>query len=342
MSKRSNEIYTNCYEIVKRSNYFFYIFTGGRGIGKTYSSLKGAYFDNKKIIYLRRTNTELKNCCDEIDNPYKAINIKEHCNIHMEQVKDMAVIYDNIKSTESETPIKELVGYGLDLSTSGKFRGMDFSDVDLVIFDEFINYSDRETIKRESYKLFNLIETINRNRELDGVESIKVILLTNSESLDSDILRTLGLVDKAEQMKANNERLYTDDVRGIYYALLENKAVRDLKRETKLYRLTKGTSFYEMALENEFTRDYFGDIRKVNYQELTPVCSYDNKLFFYEHKSKDIMFVSRRKANCDNYNDRTIESFKRAYGYMLMYFIESGLMLYSDYATKLDVKHIFD
>lgn len=335
--KESNEIYTNCYEIVKNSNYFLYIFTGGRGIGKTYSSLKGAYYDNKKIVYLRRTDTELKNCCDEISNPYKAININEYCNVHLESVKDMAVIYDIINEEQ-----KNIIGYGLNLSTSGKYRGMDFSDVDLIIFDEFINYSDRETIKREAYKFFNLIETINRNRELDGKDSIKVILLSNSESLDNDILRTLGLVEEAEKMKANNTTIYTDEEKGIYYSLLENKQVRDMKRETKLYKLTKGTTFYDMALSNEFTRDYFGDIKKVNYQELTPICSFNNSLFFYQHKSKDLLFVSKRKANCDNYTDITVVSFKRNYGYMLDYYISTGNILYSDYATKLDVKHIFE
>lgn len=337
--KESNELYTNCYEIVKNSNYFLYIFIGGRGIGKTYSMLRGAYYDNCRCMYLRRTDTEFKNCCDEYNNPYKAINNNENCNIHIETVKDGAVIYNVLEGEEIH---KDIVGYASALSTFGKFRGADFSDVDLIIFDEFINTSPVNSLKNEALLLFNLIETVNRNRELEGRDSIKVALLSNANTIDDDIIRVLDLADKIQLMKENNETIYTDDERGIYLSLLDNKAVKDMKMKTRLYRLTKGTSFYDMALENEFTKDYFGDLKKVNYKELIPICSYNNSIFFYQHKSKDMIFVSHRKADCDDYNDRTIQAFKRCYGYQLAYYIESGNILYSDYGIKLEVKHIFD
>lgn len=341
MRKESNEMYTNCYQIIKQSNYFLYIFIGGRGIGKTYSMLRGSYFDNKKIMYLRRTDTELKNCFDEFSNPYKVINQNENCNVHIEPVKDSAIIYNILPVEDNEKEnVKELVGYASALSTFGKFRGADFSDVDLIIFDEFINTSPVNTLKNESYLLFNLIETVNRNRELEGRDSIKVVLLSNANTIDNDIIRVLDLADKIQLMKEENKDKYIDEDRGLYLSLLDNKKVKDLKLQTKLYRLTKGTSFFEMALNNEFTKDYFGDLKKVNYQELTPLCAFNN-IFFYTHKSKDIMFVSKRKANCDVYTNYNLESFKRNYGYAIDYYVTSGNILYSDYATKLDVRHIF-
>ena len=55
--------------------------------------------------------------------------------------------------------------------------------------------------------------------------------------------------------------------------LLKYKNFTDMKMKTRLYKLTKGTSFYDMSLENDFTSDYFGDLKKVNYNQLTPVCS---------------------------------------------------------------------
>lgn len=339
--KESNEMYTNCYSIIKQSNYFLYIFIGGRGIGKTYSMLRGSFFDNKKIMYLRRTDTELKNCFDEFSNPYKVINFNENCNIHIEPIKDSAIIYNILPVTDvnSENQ-KELVGYASALSTFGKFRGADFSDVDLIVFDEFINTSPMNTLKNESYLLFNLIETVNRNRELEGLDSIKVVLLSNANTIDNDIIRVLDLADKIQLMKLNNKSIYTDDERGIYLSLLDNKKVKDMKMKTRLYKLTKGTSFYDMALNNEFTRDYFGDLKKVNYQELTPLCSFNN-LYFYTHKSKDLLFVSKRKANCENFTDRNLEAFKRCYGYTIDYYMTIGNIFYSDYAVKLDTLHIF-
>ena len=328
-------IYTNCYEIVSTTDYFLYIFIGGRGIGKSYSMLSEAYKHQDMIMYVRRTDTELKNCCDEFTNPYKSINQNIGSNISIKPNKDNALIIEKVDEDHSN-----LIGYASALSTFGKFRGADFSDVNLIIFDEFINTSPVNSLKGEAGLLFNLIETINRNRELEDKEAVKVVLLSNSNTIDDDIIRVLNLGDQIQQMKTNNEHLYKDNERGIYLSLLENKTVKDMKLKTKLYKLTKGTSFYDMAIENEFTKDYFGDLKKINYQELQPVVNYES-VYFYKHKSKDIMLASHRKANCEKYNERTKQAFKRNYGYMFAYYIETGLMFYTDYNVKLEVKNIF-
>ena len=48
------------------------------------------------------------------------------------------------------------------------------------------------------------------------------------------------------------------------------------------------------------------------------------------------MLASHRKANCDKYNELTKQAFKRNYGYMFAYYIETGLMFYTDYNVKLE------
>lgn len=334
--KRSNEVYTNCHKIVMNTNYFFYIFIGGRGIGKTYSMLNEAYKAGQRVIYLRRTSEILANCCNEVVNPYKAINLNERSNIHVEMTKGLAVIYD-VKDEEND--IKEVIGYGCALSTFGNLRGADFSDVDLIIFDEFINLLPVRTIKNESVYLFNLIETVNRNRELDGRPPVKVVLTSNAETIDDDVIRALGLADKIQEMKMNDETLYKDDDRGLYLELLENREVTGMKEETALYKLTRGTSYYEMALNNEFTRDYFGDIGKFNYNELTPVCSYES-MYFYQHKSRDLLYVSYRKANCKRFTEHNIKQFKREYGYKVLWYMETSQILYMNYEIKLKVRDL--
>ena len=333
MNKGSSK-YTNIYEVVVSSNYFLYVFIGGRRIGKTYSMLSNCLFNNERIIYLRRTGEQLENSCTEIANPYKAININEGTNVHIDQVKKACLIYN-----EKEDG-KDIVGYGMALSTFGNLRGADFSDVEYIIFDEFINTSPINSLKKESWLLFNLIATVNNTREIEGKKPVKVVLISNAETIDDDIIRSLSLADKIQIMKETNKSVYTDDERGLYLALLENKQVRDLMSETALYKLTKGTTFYDMALNNEFTRDYFGDVGKLDYRELKPVCSYD-KFFFYEHKSKELLFVSYRKANCPAYDERSIKVFKRQFGFKILWYMEAGLCLYADYNIKLSVKEIF-
>ena len=252
----------------------------------------------------------------------------------MENSNDIYVINDGNKEP------KQAIGYGLSLSTFGNLRCVDFSDVDIIFFDEFINISPVNTIKGESILMFDLIETVNRNRELEGKKPIKIVLSSNAQTIDDDILRTLMLADKIQLMKEKNEELYVDEYRGIFLKLLENKKVRDLKKKTRLYRLTEGTTFYEMALNNEFTKDFFGDIGRIDYKELKPLCSY-NKYYFYEHKSKDILFVSYRKANCKHYDNRTIKIFKRDFGLRILWYMEAGSCFYADYNIKLSVKEVF-
>ena len=142
---RTNAIYTNCYEIVSTTDYFLYIFIGGRGIGKSYSMLSEAYKHQDMIMYVRRTDTELKNCCDEFTNPYKSINQNIGSNISIKPNKDNALIIEKIDDDHTN-----LIGYASALSTFGKFRGADFSDVNLIIFDEFINTSPVNTLKGEA------------------------------------------------------------------------------------------------------------------------------------------------------------------------------------------------
>lgn len=258
--------------------------------------------------------------------------------IYVTKVKDSFIVQEDIIE-EDETKVN-IIGYCGALSTFGKFRGADFSDVDVIVFDEFINTSPINTLKNEFNLLANMIETVNRNRELKGEESVKVILLSNANTLDSGILRTLKLADVIYQMKVNKETVYVDEERDIYLALLNNKELRDVKSKTKLYRLTQGTQFYEMAIGNEFTQDYFGNVKKINYNEFTPIVSYD-KIYFYKHKSKQLIFASYRKCDCDHYSIETVKAFKRNYGFMILTFMENGLVIFHNYNIKLDVQHIF-
>lgn len=345
VKSNSKDIYFNVWDRIHAyPNFLLYIFVGGRGTGKTYGTLKEfairAHTNRNRFIYLRRSEVEVENCCSPVSNPFKAINADLGTNIQLKVIKDMAVITDN---EDEENP--EVIGYAGALSTFGKFRGMDFSDVEYIVFDEFINTNPMSKMKNEFMLLMNAIETVNRNREfnpdgtVDNSKSVKVIMLSNANTLDDDILRTLNIPEIIRQMKVNDEHVYIDEDRGIYYEDLKNKNFTDMKMKTRLYKLTKGTSFYDMSLENDFTSDYFGDLKKVNYNQLTPICSYKH-MYFYKHKSKDIIFCCRRKAQCVSYDEQTLKSFKLDYWHYLESYRSRGNLFYQDYNLKLDYMHI--
>lgn len=338
--KNKKSLFVDCYDIVTREfpDYFIYFFIGGRQIGKTYSMLKGFVENNDMFLYMRRTNTEEKAGLNDKGNPFKSINNDLGTNIYIKGSEDSGgCIYKEINEEE-----KRIIGYTGALSTFGNMRGVDYTDCDYIYIDEFINMKKIDYVKNDGQLLFDSISTVNRNRELFNKPSIKIVLTSNANTIDSDIIRSLYLDDIIYQMKEMCYNVYTDNEKGIYLELMETS--KELKRKlanTKLAKLTKGTRFYDMAYENEFTTDYFGDIsKKVDYSVMYPVCAYEG-IYFYKYKYRELMFASKRKAQCPVYTEQTKGAFKRDYGFMMMNYIETGRMLYRDYNTKLTVQHIW-
>ena len=320
----------DAWSVVQTTDHFLYLFIGGRGIGKTYSVLKGNIEDDNYIMYVRRTETELKNRCKPDFNPYITINRDIGTNIEVHRQGDSFIIADGEKK----------IGVAGALTTFGKFRGSDFSNVDYIIFDEFIR-TNRYKISDEETAFFNMIETVQRNREILGQKSIKVILLSNANTIDNAIIKSLKLGEIIHQMKKTSTEVWTDSERGIYPQLISNNNdISRAKAQTALYKLTKGTEFYDMSIGNEFVEDSFDDVKKVNYRELMPIVAYDN-IYFYKVKNKDILYCSYRKRNVDIYTSDMLTAFKRGYGLLFEYYITNKNVLYYDYDIKLQVQSIF-
>lgn len=306
------------------------MFIGGRGIGKTYSVLKGVLESGKKFMYVRRTETELKNCCTPVNNPFLTLNDDLDRNVEVSKQGDFYVIHEG----ENE------LGVAGSVSTFGKFRGSDFSKIEYIVFDEFINTTPRNTIKNEDFLFFNLIETVQRNRELLGRNAIKIILLSNSNTLDNAIIRSLKLGEIIRRMKAANLERYADAERDLLIVLPQAKRLAEVKKETKLYKLTEGSDFYNMAINNDFVNDDFTNIITIPNNILIPLCQYE-KACFYTIKNDDKLYVSYRKNNSPYFDNNSLKQFKRKYGLLLAYYFENKLTYFCDYDLALFVKSIF-
>lgn len=324
-------IYSDVYGIVKRNKYPFNFFIGGRGIGKTYSCLLGALRDRKPIIYFRTNDSTIQTVAVEEFNPYKDINMNEGTDIHMQANKGGYVI----QNKEDD----ELIGYAFAVSTFYKMRGTKFPEVKVIVYDEFLEDSGNQRLKFASDKFFHAYETINRNRELSEPPQppVQAIFIANSFSMDNDILRQLNLIVPIQQLReqeGRRKKVYTDDERGIYLELMVNQKIADLKSKTALYKLTKGTTFHEMALANNFTQDDFFNVKQVNFNELIPLCSV-GRVTYYRHKSRDLIYASSRHAQCERYDKQNYRVFLKDYRYYLLKYHDSGLILYQNYDIKL-------
>lgn len=331
----SKKIYTDAWGIVKSlyPQFTTFIFIGGRGVGKTYSVLNGCLQENVKIMYARRTDTEMKNCVKETKNPYKKINKNEKRDVHIFPDEDNFIIREK----------ENIVGYACSLSGGDKVRGADLSDVNVFVLDEFIKRKKIDFLHGESFILWcEIMETIGRNREIEGEKPLINILLSNSNSLEEPILTEFGLPEVIRNMKKDDIEIYKNEERGLYLQLIKNEEFKKEKEKTSMYKLIKNTSYYEMAVNNEFVDDYFGDVQRINLKGFTPVFSYNDYLYVYEHKKTFHLYVCKsRNKNCACYYDHNIRALKRDYGFLIESKINNMDVTYSDYNTKLEFLRIW-
>ena len=300
------------------------IIIGGRGIGKTYSALSYVIKSGKPFIYLRNTDVQLKECITSFGNPFKRWNLDHDRNIYFKSEKSHANIYD--ADDDSGQPI----GYGLALSTFENLRGVDLSDVEYVLFDEFI---EKRSLSFRQFECFiSFYETVNRNRELIGEQPLCCILLSNSQKLSNPILAGYGMIPVIENMIRTGQKEFKK--KGLYLSLPSSE-VSNMKRDTLNYTLINGSKIADEALNNAFAFDSFYGVKKQRLDEYVPMVQIDD-LYIYRHKSSGQLYVCSSQAqNIPVFSSRdNITAFLRAYGRKLMDAAASGKMYYSDFVTK--------
>lgn len=268
------------FDIKDRSTMPFQVYIGGRGIGKSYSALRTLALDmpaNEKWIYMRRTGKEIEACSTEFGNPFKTINKDFGTLIVPESGGKGAAefFYD-----ESDEDNPELVGYGVALSTFAGLRSMDLSDVTVTVFDEFIPERQVKKIKAEGEALLNFYETVNRNRELQGREPMRLILLSNAIDLSNPILETLGIISELENMISHGEHRRTIPQRGLYVERVGKVGVTNAKEHTALYKLAN-SDFTNDTLNADFLSADLSTIKKTpNLKEYTPIFRFGEFVVF--------------------------------------------------------------
>lgn len=332
-----------------RSDLPFQVYIGGRGIGKTYSSLRNLLFDadgnlllptKNKFLYMRRMSKEIEACASVISNPFKRINADYNLNVTAEFTrKDGYALFSNDMVDGSTV---EPIGYGAALSTFSGLRGVDFSDVDIIVFDEFIPETHVRKIKNEGNVFLNMYETVNRNRELQGKKPVKVLLLANSISLASGILLGIGAVPTMASMILKGQSRASLKDRGLYIEIIDSTELGKIKSETALYKLTKGSDFSKEAIMNKFTHDNLDLAKKVVINEYRPIFTFNDTYTYYKHKSREEMYLAKRldKAPMD-FGASDVDRLNAMFGLSYERQILSRRLFFDDYSTKLVFDSLF-
>lgn len=265
--------YTDINNYLLNDNYVFNFFIGGRGIGKTYSKLKDIYDNEIPFIYLRYTNSELdisvnadlfhqygdKITFNRIEDGFYAFKIDDH-----------------------------VIGYGLSLTTFKSKRGIDFSWIKLIFFDEFIpEVGSRKVISYVGDVFQNMYETVNRNRELEGEKPVKFVGCANSNNINNPLMVDLGLVKIAEELLRTGREFYFDDKRKLQLAILKSSPeFLEKKSKTALYSFATD-NFKDMSLNNIFAYNDFSNVKNKNLKGYTPIVAIANRFTIYKQKGDE-------------------------------------------------------
>ncbi len=341
--------------VTRRSNMPFQVYIGSRGDGKTFSALRSTIleevpvnshnyipiksFDENKFMYIRRRDKEIQIATSETANPFKTLNRKYNQKIIPKWVNKEKITHFYRWNDDGT---KDLCGFSVALATFNGMRGTDFSDVNLMIFDEAIPDDNSIKMSNEGFTFFNLYETVVRNKEIvNNTNPITCYIMMNAIDMSSDLFQALNIVSTVAHMIDNNQRRMTFKERGLYIEIIENTPeFNALKAETALYKLTKGTDFYKFALENQFTMNDRSGVRKVNLTEYKPIWTYNNTYTLYAHKSKDLYHFAEvnPKSNQHRYKFASLKLLRTIYKSWYIRYSTFMRVSYDTYATKIAVE----
>lgn len=359
----------------ENDRYPFQFFIGGRGTGKTYSgqglAIMCAHDQERRMedmeifretfpksrykgegeregfIWMRRTEKELKAITDskamgEGGNTFKTIDQDFGWNYgicHM--TESISGIYEREYTKEGNLkPVGMPIGYALALNTVAGVRGVDFSDCSRLFYDEFIAERHVRRMAHEGEAFLNAIESIGRNRELQGKPALKVYCFANSYNIYTPIFEVLGLVSKVERMIAKGQRDLYLETRGCAIHLLEpSSEFIKAKSNTSLYKLTGGTEFADMALKNDFV---YNDFSNIGYRKLAgyvPICSCEN-MYIYNKKGSGEFYCCYSPARVAHYKTNTAVD-KKAWQRRFRQDMTSPMLRHDIYFETYELKEKF-
>ena len=317
----------------------FKIIVGGRGGGKTYGALETSIEDGIKFMFMRRRQMQVDIISNPDFSPIKPVARNNGWNITMVKLphtKISAFVPYELDENQKQIITGPPYGYTCALSTFSNLRGFDASEVDITIFDEFIPEKGERPLKDEADTLFNAYESLNRNRELQGMPPMQLVCLSNANDQTAPVLERLRLIPVIDRMRKRGQELYTDAERGLCLLMLRDSPISAKKADTALYRLTAGSDFAEMALANDFSyEDRVGIISRplTEYKPLFCV----GEVFVYRHKSAKLYYATPHKTGTPSdylTNETGLLKLRQDYGFLWDAYI-SGRFEFEDLFIKI-------
>lgn len=315
----------------------FNMFLGGRGIGKTYSAIDYCITSGKHLLYVRSTEKQIQlSLSPDRGNPFKKWAQDHGRSIYIRGGSDINdIVESNNSENEEGEKVEEitLLGYAAALSTFENLRGVDFSQIGIILYDEFIQ---AQPLRFDAFRAFlNLYESVNRNRELSGDDPVLALFLANTQELNNPILAGFDLIGDIEKMQRSGQKRFS---RGDIYVELCDSEISHRKEKSVLYRnLPSDDQYKQEALRNQFSRNDFSGIGKPkNLREYRPLCNIDH-VGIMVHKSRREYYCSAALSNkVPTFSSKTQSGlFYRHYGGALADAYAMGTLVCDSFVTRM-------
>lgn len=306
---------------------------GARGVGKTYGLMRKLIESGEKFIYLRRLKSQLDQCGKAEGNPFKKLNTDMDRNILPFPTGGMITFRENDKAGD-------VAAAGVALSVVANVRGIDFSDYNYIVFDEFIASAGERPIKNEFAAFLNFYETVNRNRELEGRDPVKCIMLGNANTLVNPYFSSWHFMKTAIRMITGNQMVWRSSDGSRMVILLLNSPISEKKKETALYQ-NADSDFIQMALDNSFRTDET-NIKSEPLREYVHIVSV-GEIGIYKHKSERKYYVSSTQS-VPYYDSFGIglKMFQQDYYMLRVHYMVSKNVWFESFELEIIFRELFD
>lgn len=301
--------------------------TGGRGIGKSFSTIEDLIRNRIGFLFLRRIDLDAYLSRDpdmsDIGKVLRYLNI----DFYVEKVPKTSFGY--FRRSEDDS----IICFVAANKTFRKCRGMSFDWCDVIVYDEFIPGPEEARFKGEGFGVYQALETVGRNRELEGREAVKLICLSNALNMQNDVFLEFDLLEVADDLLRDTDHEIALDG-GRCVIICKRSPISEAKLRTETY-MNASDDFVNMAIRNQFIYDDFTYVEKKNLKEYRAVCAI-GPLYIYRHKSKSEWYVSFSKSNVKEVystQESGIEQFTRKHWRMTPRFLD-GKVKFQNYKAQ--------
>lgn len=298
-----------------------YIIWSRRGPGKTYGGLRYPYIKGIKTIYMKRTKVDVQTICTytgdpEFDpSPWKPLNRDFGTNVKPQMVDRDLGLGAFYNCDKDDKPVGSPLSYIMALNKVKSIKGMDFSEADWIIFDEFIPQAGEIVRYAEGEMLLNFYMTINRDRQKRGRPPLKLMLFANAEDISTPITNALEVVDTMAEMGAKKENVYEDKLRRIFFRHIsfDEFPLSEAEKDGMYYTMY-GTAWWDKTYGGEFSGNDFSNVCDMSIKRFR--CLYhlhyrkNHDIYIYINPNSGMYYVTTSKGqyiksfNLDKENDQ--------------------------------------